>query len=226
MGACISPEKEYESHTCYYCKDRTPCLICGKQLPDKCNWIDVTFKEGVCDQTCQYAFSIAEKVKRGTLFNATYNSAFNKLHHYSHDAKMIYELAIILINGGTKEDVLQIKKTEYIKYILELAEFDYEDEVEVYYQITNHTYSTKKAQAQQLEQMNIKLCEECIIILLPSESDKYEIKFGELKAMEKIKMTPVYLIKSQPALQLKYFNNNRQEIKPEKAHKIDAEYDL
>ncbi|KAG9289369.1 hypothetical protein G9A89_007930 [Geosiphon pyriformis] len=32
--------------------------------------------------------------------------------------------------------------------------------------------------------------------------------------------------KDEPALQLKYFNNNRQGIKPEKAHEIDAGYDL
>ncbi|KAG9290501.1 hypothetical protein G9A89_002476 [Geosiphon pyriformis] len=31
---------------------------------------------------------------------------------------------------------------------------------------------------------------------------------------------------AKPALQLKYFNNNGQEIKPKKAHKIDAGYDL
>ncbi|KAG9291912.1 hypothetical protein G9A89_004850 [Geosiphon pyriformis] len=63
-------------------------------------------------------------------------------------------------------------------------------------------------------------------IPLPSESDEYEIEFREPEAIEEIKVTPVYLIENQPALQLKYFNNNGQEIKPEKAHKIDAEYDL
>ncbi|KAG9296326.1 hypothetical protein G9A89_014918 [Geosiphon pyriformis] len=166
--------------------------------------------------------------------------ALNKLHHYSHDAEMIYELAIVLINRGTKKNVLQMKKAEYIEYTLELAEFDYEDKVEVYYQITSHTYLTKEAQAQWLEQMNIKLCEECIMpcdeqwcsecyalsISLPSKSDEYEIEFGEPKATEEIETILVYLIKSQPALQFKYFNNNGQGIKPEKAHEIDAGYDL
>ncbi|KAG9291154.1 hypothetical protein G9A89_013026 [Geosiphon pyriformis] len=158
-----------------------------------------TARGGVCDQTCQYALSIAEKIKHGTPFNAAYNSTFNKLHYYPHDAKMIYKLAMVLINGRTKEDDLQIKEAKYIKYTLELAGFDYENE-----------------------------CSECyaLSIPLPSESDEYEIKFGEPKATEKIEMTLVYLIKSQPALQLKYFNNNRQEIKPEKAHEIDAGYDL
>ncbi|KAG9300447.1 hypothetical protein G9A89_010072 [Geosiphon pyriformis] len=257
IGACISFEEEYKSHTCYYCKachqerwghlikrsrkwDKTLCLTCRKQLLDEYDWIDVTFREGVCNQTCQYAFSIAEKVKHGTFFNAAYNSALNKLYHYPHDTKIIYKLAMVLINRGTKEDILQMKEAEYIKYTLKLAGFDYEDEVEVYHQITSHTYPTKKAQAQQLEQMNIKLCEECIMpcdeqwcsecyalsIPLPSESDKYEIEFGEPKAMEKIETTPIYLIKNQSALQLKYFNNNGQGIKSEKAHKIDAEYDL
>ncbi|KAG9296932.1 hypothetical protein G9A89_006887 [Geosiphon pyriformis] len=163
-------------------------------LLDECNWIDVAFRGGVCDQTCQYALSIAEKVKCGTSFNAAYNSALSKLYYYSHDAEMIYELAMVLINGETKENVLQMKETEYIEYILELAGFNYEDEVEV--------------------------------IPLPSKSNKYKIEFGEPEATEKIEVTPIYLIKNQSALQLKYFNNNGQGIKPEKTHEIDAEYDL
>ncbi|KAG9303477.1 hypothetical protein G9A89_018373 [Geosiphon pyriformis] len=71
-------------------------------------------------------------------------------------------------------------------------------------------------------------CPECyaLSILLPSESDENKIEFGELEATEEIETTPIYLIKNQSVLQLKYFNNNRQEIKPEKAHEIDAGYDL
>ncbi|KAG9289876.1 hypothetical protein G9A89_015456 [Geosiphon pyriformis] len=204
------------------------------------NWINVAMRGGVCDQTCQYALSISEKVKRGTPFNAAYNSALNKLYHYPHDAEMIFDLAMALINGATKEDVCQMKEAEYIEYTIELAGFDYKDKVEVYYQIASHTYPTQKAQIQQLEQMNIRLCEECIMpcdeqwcpecytlsIPLPSENNENKIEFGEPEAMEEIETTPIYLIKNQPALQLKYFNNNGQGIKPEKAHKIDAGYDL
>ncbi|KAG9292781.1 hypothetical protein G9A89_006342 [Geosiphon pyriformis] len=257
MGACILPEEEYENHTCYYCKachkeqwghlikksgkwDNTPCLTCEDMLLEECNWIDVAMRGGICDQTCQYALSISEKVKRGTPFNAAYNSAFNKLYHYSHDAKMIFDLAMALINGATKENVCQIKEAEYIEYIMELAGFDYEDEVEVYHQIASHTYLTQEAQIQKLEQMNIRLYEECIMLCdeqwcsecyalsipLPSENNENEIEFGEPEEMEKNKTTPIYLIENQPALQLKYFNNNGQGIKPEKAHKIDAGYDL
>ncbi|KAG9300313.1 hypothetical protein G9A89_011386 [Geosiphon pyriformis] len=257
MGACISPEEEYENHTCYYCKtchkeqwghlikrsgkwDNTPCLTCGDMLPEECNWIDVAMRGGVCDQTCQYALSISEKVKKGTPFNAAYNSAFNKFYYYPHDAEMIFDLAMALINRATKEDIHQIKKTEYIEYTMELAGFDYKDEVEVYYQIASHTYLTQKAQIQQLEQINIRLCEECIMpcdekwcpecyalsIPLPNKNDKNEIEFGESEATEEIGATPIYLIKNQPALQLKYFHNNEQRIKLEKAHEIDAGYDL
>ncbi|KAG9284797.1 hypothetical protein G9A89_003720 [Geosiphon pyriformis] len=139
MGACISSEKEYESHLIKKSGkwNRTSCLTCGKQLPDE-----------FCDQTCQYVLSIAEKVKHGTPFNATYNSALSKFYHYPHDAKIIYELVMVLINGGTKEDVLQMKEAKYIEYTLELARFDYEDEVKVYHQIASHTYSTQEAQIQ------------------------------------------------------------------------------
>ncbi|KAG9306578.1 hypothetical protein G9A89_004775 [Geosiphon pyriformis] len=190
-------------------------------LPEECNWIDVAIRGRVCDQTCQYALSISEKVKRGTLFNAAYNSALNKLYHYPYDAKMIFDLAMALINGTTQENIHQMKESEYIAYTFEIAEYNYKDEIE-------------------LEQINIKLCEECIMscdeqwcsecyvlsIPLPSKSDEYKIEFGELEATEKIKATSIYLIKNQSASQLKYFNNNGQGIKPKKAHKSDAGYDL
>ncbi|KAG9295832.1 hypothetical protein G9A89_009061 [Geosiphon pyriformis] len=114
-------------------------------LLEECNWIDVAMRGGVCDQTCQYALSISEKVKRGTLFNAAYSSALNKLYHYPYDVKMIFDLATALINGATKEDVCQMKEAEYIEYTMELAGFDYEDKVEVYHQITSHTYPTQEA---------------------------------------------------------------------------------
>ncbi|KAG9284586.1 hypothetical protein G9A89_004628 [Geosiphon pyriformis] len=128
--------------------DNTPCLTCEEMLPEECNWIDVAMRRGVCDQTCQYALSISEKVRKGTLFDAAYNSAFNKLYHYPHDAEMIFDLAMALINRATQEDVHQIKETEYIEYTMELAGFDYKDEVETYHQITSHTYPTKEAQIQ------------------------------------------------------------------------------
>ncbi|KAG9303238.1 hypothetical protein G9A89_013564 [Geosiphon pyriformis] len=161
MGACISPEEEYETRTCYFCKachrerfgspkrsgkwDNTPCLTCGEMLPEECNWIDVAMRGGVCDQTCQYALSISEKARRGTPFDAAYNSALNKLYHYPHDAKIIFDLTMALINGATQEDVYQMKKAEYIEYTMELAGFDYEDEVKTYHQIASHIYPTKEA---------------------------------------------------------------------------------
>ncbi|KAG9301659.1 hypothetical protein G9A89_016729 [Geosiphon pyriformis] len=164
MGACISPEEEYETRTCYFCKayhrerfgspkrnrkwDNTPCLTCGEVLPEECNWIDVAMRRGVCDQTCQYALSISEKVRRETPFDAVYNSALNKLYHYPHDAEMIFDLAMALINKATQENVRQMKEAEYIEYTMELAGFDYEDEVETYHQIASHTYPTKEAQIQ------------------------------------------------------------------------------
>ncbi|KAG9297792.1 hypothetical protein G9A89_000968 [Geosiphon pyriformis] len=128
--------------------DKTPCLTCGKMLPEECNWIDVAMRRGVCDQTCQYALAISEKVRRRTLFNAAYNSVLNKLYHYPHDAEMIFDLAMALINEATQEDVRQMKEAEYIEYTIELAGFDYEDEVETYHQIVSHTYPTKEAQIQ------------------------------------------------------------------------------
>ncbi|KAG9301367.1 hypothetical protein G9A89_018039 [Geosiphon pyriformis] len=132
IRTCISPKEEYETH----------------MLPEKCNWIDVAMRGGVCNQTCQYALSISEKVRRGTPFNTAYNSALNKLYHYPYDTEMIFDLTIALINGATQEDVCQMKKAKYIKYIIELAGFDYKDEVETYHQIASYTYPTKEAQIQ------------------------------------------------------------------------------
>ncbi|KAG9299684.1 hypothetical protein G9A89_006400 [Geosiphon pyriformis] len=233
MGACISPEEEYETCTCYFCKachrerfgspkrsekwDKTPCLTCGEMLPKEYNWINIAMRGEVCDQTCQYALSISEKVRRGTLFDATYNSALNKFYHYPYDAEIIFDLAMALINRATQEDVHQMKEAEYIEYIIELAGFDYKD-----------------------EQINIQLCEECIMpfddqwclecyalsIPLPDENDENEIELGIAKLREKLPTISIYLLEKQPPLQLKYFNNHGQGIRPEKAHEIDAGYDL
>ncbi|KAG9289278.1 hypothetical protein G9A89_007523 [Geosiphon pyriformis] len=229
MEACIFSKEEYETRTCYFCK------ACHKErfgypkrnmLPEECNWINVAIREEVCDQTCQYALSISEKVRRETSFDATYNSALNKLYHYSHNAEMIFDLAMALINGATQEDVYQMKKAEYIEYIMELAGFHYKNKVETYHQIA--------------KQMNIQLCKKCIMscddkwclecyalsILLSSENDQEEIEFGKPETKKKITTTPIYLTENQSAIQFKYFDNNGQRIKPEKAHEIDAKYDL
>ncbi|KAG9295129.1 hypothetical protein G9A89_006110 [Geosiphon pyriformis] len=61
---------------------------------------------------------------------------------------MIFDLAMALIKGATKEDVHQMKEAEYIEYTMELARFDYKNEIEVYHQIASHTYSTQEAQIQ------------------------------------------------------------------------------
>ncbi|KAG9304036.1 hypothetical protein G9A89_005946 [Geosiphon pyriformis] len=94
---------------------------------------------------CNKKLSSMGAFRRGTPFDAAYNSALNKLYHYPHDAEMIFDLAIALINQATQEDVCQMKEAEYIEYIMELAGFDYEDEVETYHQIASHTYPTKEA---------------------------------------------------------------------------------
>ncbi|KAG9297314.1 hypothetical protein G9A89_002003 [Geosiphon pyriformis] len=63
-------------------------------------------------------------------------------------------------------------------------------------------------------------------ILLPDENDENEIEFGISELVEELPTTPIYLLKKQPPLQLKYFDNHGQGIRPEKAHEIDTEYDL
>ncbi|KAG9299710.1 hypothetical protein G9A89_013070, partial [Geosiphon pyriformis] len=158
MGACIFPKKEYETCTYYFCKashreqfgyfkrngkwDNIPCLICRDMLLEECNWINIAIREGV--------------FRRKTLFNAAYNSVLNKLYYYFHDAEIIFDLAMALINGATQKNIRQMKETEYIEYTIELAKFNYEDKVETYHQITSHTYPTQEAQIQQLKQINIQ----------------------------------------------------------------------
>ncbi|KAG9298094.1 hypothetical protein G9A89_004958 [Geosiphon pyriformis] len=69
-------------------------------------------------------------------------------------------------------------------------------------------------------------CPECyaLSISLPIKDDQHKIKFRIQD--EKVPVTLIYLAENQPAITLKYFNNKGQGIKPEKAHKIDARYDL
>ncbi|KAG9304030.1 hypothetical protein G9A89_005940 [Geosiphon pyriformis] len=88
--------------------------------------------------------------------------------------------------------------------------------------------------------MNIQLCEDCVMpcdnqwclecyalsIPLPDENNENEIEFGVSEQVEELPITPIYLLKKQLSLQLKYFNNHGQGIRPEKTHEIDAGYDL
>ncbi|KAG9306890.1 hypothetical protein G9A89_002559 [Geosiphon pyriformis] len=145
----LEPQKEpsYIPLKCKDCKKKLSSME-AYMLPEECNWINVAMRREVCDQICQYALLISKKVRRETLFDAAYNSALNKLYHYPHNAKMIFDLAMALINGATQKDVRQMKEAEYIEYTMELARFDYEDEAETYYQIASHTYPTKEAQIQ------------------------------------------------------------------------------
>ncbi|KAG9304207.1 hypothetical protein G9A89_019769 [Geosiphon pyriformis] len=184
MGVCILPEKKYRK---VENRMEHPVLL-----------VESSFLTNVIRLTLPLE---EESVKCETSFNTTYNSTLNKLYYYPYNAKIIYKLAMILINRGTKEDVFQIKEAEYIEYTLKLAGFDYKDEIE---------------------------CSECyaLSISLPSKNDEYKIEFGEPEATEKIETTSIYLIENQPASQLKYFNNNKQGIKLEKAHEIDVGYDL
>ncbi|KAG9304356.1 hypothetical protein G9A89_019918 [Geosiphon pyriformis] len=71
-------------------------------------------------------------------------------------------------------------------------------------------------------------CLECyaLSISLPNKNDENEIEFGVSELVEKLPTTPIYLLEKQSPLQLKYFDNYGQGIRPEKAHEIDAGYDL
>ncbi|KAG9301699.1 hypothetical protein G9A89_016770 [Geosiphon pyriformis] len=63
-------------------------------------------------------------------------------------------------------------------------------------------------------------------IPLPDENDENEIEFRVFELVEELPTTPIYLLEKQPPLQLKYFDNHGQGIRPEKAYEIDAGYDL
>ncbi|KAG9284578.1 hypothetical protein G9A89_004620 [Geosiphon pyriformis] len=69
-------------------------------------------------------------------------------------------------------------------------------------------------------------CSECyaLSIPLPIKNNQHKIEFRIQD--EEVPVTLIYLAENQPVIILKYFNNKEQEIKPEKAHEIDARYDL
>ncbi|KAG9307402.1 hypothetical protein G9A89_017231 [Geosiphon pyriformis] len=75
---------------------------------------------------------------------------------------------------------------------------------------------------------NDQWCLECYVlsIPLPNKNDENEIEFGVSELVEELPITPIYLLEKQPPLQLKYFDNHGQGIRPEKAHEIDAGYNL
>ncbi|KAG9289639.1 hypothetical protein G9A89_014374 [Geosiphon pyriformis] len=83
MGACIGDNKEWPTTTKYYCRpckwDHTPCLACGKILPDEELWNDVPGRGETCDKTCQYIILINNWVRKGTLIEDAWKRALNRL---------------------------------------------------------------------------------------------------------------------------------------------------
>ncbi|KAG9290086.1 hypothetical protein G9A89_010392 [Geosiphon pyriformis] len=75
---------------------------------------------------------------------------------------------------------------------------------------------------------NDQWCLECyaLSIPLPNENNENEIEFGISELVKELPTTSIYLLEKQPPLQFKYFDNHCQGIRPEKAHEIDAGYDL
>ncbi|KAG9301828.1 hypothetical protein G9A89_004507 [Geosiphon pyriformis] len=73
-----------------------------------------------------------------------------------------------------------------------------------------------------------KYCPECYAFSIPlsSKNNQEKIEFGKPETKNETTITPIYLTKNQPAIQLKYFDNNGQGIKPKKTHEIDAGYNL
>ncbi|KAG9302622.1 hypothetical protein G9A89_007326 [Geosiphon pyriformis] len=71
-------------------------------------------------------------------------------------------------------------------------------------------------------------CLECyaLSIPLPDKNDENKIEFGVFELVEELPTTLIYLLEKQPSLQLKYFDNHGQGIRPEKTHEIDTGYDL
>ncbi|KAG9301940.1 hypothetical protein G9A89_020984 [Geosiphon pyriformis] len=66
-------------------------------------------------------------------------------------------------------------------------------------------------------------CLECYALSIPllNENDENKIEFGVSELVEKLLTISIYLLEKQPSLQLKYFDNHGQGIRPEKAHEID-----
>ncbi|KAG9297942.1 hypothetical protein G9A89_018770 [Geosiphon pyriformis] len=65
---------------------------------------------------------------------------------------------------------------------------------------------------------NNQWCLECyaLSISLPDENNENEIEFGVSERVEELPTIPIYLLENQSPLQLKYFDNHGQGIRPKK----------
>ncbi|KAG9303935.1 hypothetical protein G9A89_005845 [Geosiphon pyriformis] len=100
MGACCGNDEKYQTATKFYCHTyNTPCLTCGKTLPDK----------GIrtCNKICQYTILINDWVHKGTPINNAWKKAL---------------IAYAKAEGITTNELLKIKnnplllpKPEYVQ---------------------------------------------------------------------------------------------------------------
>ncbi|KAG9286278.1 hypothetical protein G9A89_014264 [Geosiphon pyriformis] len=159
MGACCSDNKEYHTTTKFYCRlclfecfgrpkrqrkwNNQPCLACGETLLD----------EGI------------DWVRKETPIEAVWKKAMQQLDSCPHDDDKIWQMTLAKIEGATPEEIKMIKDN-----LSELLELDWDTEPiinlldpEQFHEHYQKLALTRKKQEQQLEQLNARLCQHCLI---------------------------------------------------------------
>ncbi|KAG9296605.1 hypothetical protein G9A89_015197 [Geosiphon pyriformis] len=91
----------------------TPCLTCGKILPDKELWNNMSGRRETCNKICQYTILINDWVQKGTLIKDTWKQALNRLDSYLHDNHKIWRMASTKAKGAMSEEIREIKNNSW-----------------------------------------------------------------------------------------------------------------
>ncbi|KAG9299241.1 hypothetical protein G9A89_013889 [Geosiphon pyriformis] len=164
MGACYGNDEEYSMATKFYCRPCS-CLACGKTLLDEGMWHNIPGRGGTCDISCQYTILISDWVKKRTPIEAAWRRAVQQLDSCPHDDDEIWQMTLAKIKGVTPEEIKTIKNN-----LSEPLELDWNAEpiinlldLEQFHEHYQELAPTRKEQEQQLEQLNARLCQYCLI---------------------------------------------------------------
>ncbi|KAG9285086.1 hypothetical protein G9A89_009897 [Geosiphon pyriformis] len=177
MGACCGDDEEYSMATRFYCCpcvlecfgkpkqvgkwDNQSCLACGETFLDEEMWHNIPGHGGTCDISCQYTILISDWVRKGTPIKAAWRRAATP-----EEIKMIKDnpLKPLELDWDAEPIINLLDPEQFHEHYQELA-------------------PTREEQKQQLEQLNARLCQHCLIPCDFQYCDKCDLIYNPLPHM-------------------------------------------
>ncbi|KAG9298601.1 hypothetical protein G9A89_000820 [Geosiphon pyriformis] len=171
MGIWIVLDKDYWMRTHYYYKschrkrygyskkqnkwNNESCLTCSKQLLNEEIWNNIPGRGGMCDTSCQYMIFISDWVSHDMPITAAWHQVISRLEGYPHDKDKICEILEIKNNSPEPTNIILVLNPDTF--------LDLENSPEEFHKHYQNLAPTREEQEQWLEEINIQLCDYCLI---------------------------------------------------------------